>query len=156
MPWTWSQGITSRPLASWTPWHGPVAYQLQVGSLTSPVISRGSSQLSPSSRLQVTHTVRGALPSTIRFSGPSAKFLQNSSQTMPVSRSSTGAALPSVSGPVRTITRFGSQLRPPSRLRRSTRSMSPESPPITFGSLFLPSQIAKMAPLPVVSSVGVV
>ena len=34
--------------------------------------------------------------------------------------------------------------------------MSPESPPITFGSLFLPSQIARIAPLPVVSSVGVV
>ena len=59
------------------PWHGPVAYQVQEGFLTWPVISRGSSQLSPSSRLQVSHAVRGASPSTIRFSGPSAKFLQS-------------------------------------------------------------------------------
>ena len=82
--------------------------------------------------------------------------MQNNSHTTPVSRSSTGAALPSVSGPVRTIVRFGSQLRPPSRLRRVTKSMSPESPPITLRSLFLPSPIARIAPLPVVSSVGVV
>ena len=47
------------------------------------------------------------------------------------------------------------QLRPPWRLRCITRSMSPESPSITFGSLFLPAQIARMAPLPVVSTVEV-
>ena len=42
------------------PWVGPVAYQVQVGSLTLAVISLGSAQVAPSSLLKVTQTVRGA------------------------------------------------------------------------------------------------
>ena len=76
------------------PWPGPVAYQVQSGCLTCAVISTGSSQVTPSSWLAVTQTVRGACPWQIMRSSPSRRFLQNGSQMLPVSRSTTGAGLP--------------------------------------------------------------
>src|SRR5581483_3803361 len=53
-----SQGTSSRPLRSWMPTPGPVAYHVQPGFFTSFVISAGFAQVSPSSSLLVTHTVR--------------------------------------------------------------------------------------------------
>ena len=48
----WSQGITRRPAccprSSWIPAPGPVAYQVQVGSLACAVISRGDDGPAPS------------------------------------------------------------------------------------------------------------
>ena len=58
----WSQGTTMRPVCSWMPWPGPVAYQVQSGCITVSVMLTGSLQVSPSSRLCVSQTVRLALP----------------------------------------------------------------------------------------------
>src|SRR3990172_2639313 len=71
-----SQGITSRPLLSWTACPGPVAYQPQSGFLTCSVISTGWAQERPSSLLLVIST--------------RSLSRQNGSQIVPVVRSTTG------------------------------------------------------------------
>ena len=71
--------------------------------------------------------MRGALPSRIMLSGPSARFLQNGNQIVPVLLSTTGQGLPQVvAGSVTTVW-VGSQVWPPSKLRFKIRSMSPVS-----------------------------
>ena len=55
---TKSHGITSRPFFVWIPMPGPVAYQVHSGFFTSLVISTGLLQVTPSSVLFTTHTVR--------------------------------------------------------------------------------------------------
>ena len=94
------------------PWQGPVAYQVHCGSFTDAVISRGSLQDWPSSVLWVTQTVRGALPSQIMVSSPSARFLQKGRKMAPVSRSVTGQGLPQVMPGSVTTTWTGVQVRP--------------------------------------------
>jgi hypothetical protein len=139
----WSQGMTRRPAssprASWMPTPGPVAYHVQPGALTDPVIVRGAAQVRPSSRLDVTRT--------------SELSRQKVSQTVPVVASTTGQGFPIVTGrvPPSSWTRVvGPQVRPPSSLRRSRRSMSPWS----AGPAFRPSQKASSAPPGVTSSDG--
>ena len=139
----WSQGTTSRPLRSCTPWQGPVAYQVHSGRLTSREISTGADQVRPSSALRVTHTVRSARPLRIRSSPPSAGFLHSSSQTVPVRESTTGAGLPTVIPGSVATTCASSQVRPPSVLRRSRVSISPASARLCLR----PSQNASTVPL---------
>src|SRR5436190_12545415 len=91
-----SQGMRSRPLLSWMPTPGPVAYHVQSGFLTSFVISTGFAHVAPSSVDFVTQTVRVPLllPSTICASVSAPRLCVISSQIVPVERSTTGQGLP--------------------------------------------------------------
>src|SRR5215212_1155356 len=53
-----SHGTRSRPLLSWMPTPGPVAYHVHSGFFTAFVISVGFAHVAPSSVLLVTQTVR--------------------------------------------------------------------------------------------------
>src|SRR5262249_3591615 len=117
---------TSRPPVSWPPTPGPVAYHVHFGSLTWLVMSAGLDQVAPSSAPLVTQTRRVPLPvpSRIVFSVSAPRLWVSSSQIVPVERSTTGQGLPTVSPPPAATTCSGSQVLPPSRLRRRTTSMS--------------------------------
>src|ERR1700730_17311846 len=131
LPATWlSQGTTSRPLLSWMPTPGPVAYQVQFGFVTSLVISAGVLQVAPSSSLFVTHTVRGFLlvPLTIIVCVSLPMLCVISSQIVPVLASTTGQGLPHVLSPSSQTTCVLPQDLPPSKLRLRMRSISPASP----------------------------
>src|SRR5215218_6850244 len=93
-----SHGISSRPLLSWMPTPGPVAYHVHPGFLTSFVISTGFAHVAPSSSLLVIPTVRLPFPVlfTIFDSLSLPKLCVSSSQTVPVFASTTGHGLPQV------------------------------------------------------------
>src|SRR4051812_19808894 len=113
------------------PTPGPVAYQVQSAFFTSFVISAGFDHVAPSSVLFDTHTVRepADLPSTMRDCESVPRLCVISKQMVPSSRSTTGQGLPQVwSSSVHTTCVFCHVL-PPSRLRRSSRSIGPASPP---------------------------
>src|SRR5262245_6463391 len=123
------------------PTPGPVAYHVQCGFFTSPVISTGFAQVAPSSVLFVIQTVREAvlLPLTIFASVSMRRLWVSRSQTVLVFASTTGHGLPQVLSPSSQSTCISPHVLPPSVLRFITRSMSPASP-----RLFLrPSQKAR-------------
>ncbi len=127
----WFAGTTRRPARVWMPMPGPVAYHVHSGRLTPAVISAGADHVAPSSVLFITHTVRepSLVPAMMSFSRSVPRFWVVSSQSVPVFRSRTGHGLPMVFGPLSPITCRADQVRPSSRLRLRTRSMSPASPP---------------------------
>ena len=146
----WSQAISSRPLRNWMPCPGPVAYHDQSRCFTAPVISRGSLQVAPSSPLEVTHTVSGAMSAEISGSSPSIRLRQNSSQMVPVSRSCTAAGLPLTQPSAVATTWVSPKLLPPSKLRRRNRSIWSVSRPVNLRA----SLKARMVPRSVVSRAG--
>src|SRR5262245_34958079 len=98
------------------PTPGPVAYRVQSGFLTSLVISTGFDHVAPSSVLCDTHAVRvlWLVPSTIFASVSLPRLCVNSSQTVPVVRSTTGQGLPQVLVPSSQTTCISPQVLPPS------------------------------------------
>src|SRR5262245_2307900 len=139
-----SHGISSWPLRNWMPTPGPVAYQVQPCFYTSFVVSPGFAQVTPSSSLRVTHTVRLAalLPPTIRASVSRPRLCVISSQTVPVFASTTGQGLPQVLSSSSQTTCVRPHVLPPSVLRLRTRSMFPASP----RPVLRPSQKASSVP----------
>ena len=127
----WFPGITRRPVLVWIPTPGPVAYHVQSACFTLAVMSTGADHVTPSSVLRNTATDRPAwlVPAMMSFSRSVPRFCVVSSQMVPVVRSTTGQGLPKVFGPLSPTTWSGDHVWPPSRLRFSTRSMSPASPP---------------------------
>src|SRR5262249_30904729 len=127
------------------PTPGPVAYHVQSGCFTSLVISTGLAQVAPSSVLFVAQTVRVPLllPSTIIASVSVPRLCVNSSQTVPVVRSTTGHGLPQVCAPSSQTICAADQVLPPSWLRLSSRSMSP----VSLRLFLRPSQNASKVPL---------
>src|SRR5262245_12348768 len=121
-----SHGISSRPLFSWMPTRGPVAYQVQSLCFVSRVISTVSLYVALSSVLLDTQTVREPLlvPSTIAASLSCPRLCVSSNQIVPVSRSTTGHGLPQVLLPSSQTTCILPQVLPPSVLRLRTRSIS--------------------------------
>src|SRR5689334_21508325 len=128
------------------PTPGPVAYQVQFAFFTPLVMLTGFDQLTPSSVLLVTQTVRPPLllPAMIFASVSSARLCVIRSQMVPVLASTTGQGLPQVFLPSSQTTCVFSQVLPPPRLRLSKRSMSPASP----RAFLRPSQNASAVPLP--------
>src|SRR5262245_24147707 len=148
----WSQGMTRRPEASCTPTPGPVAYHVHFASLTALVISTGFAHVAPSSVLFVTQTERVPLlvPARISFSVSLPRLCVNSSQIVPVDRSTTGQGLPTVLAPSAATTWTLPQVLPPSVLRRRSVAISPESP----RPFLRPSQKASRVPLGVAKCDG--
>src|SRR5262245_13344513 len=111
------------------PTPGPVAYHVHPDPLTLVVISTGADQVTPSSVVFMTHTVRlpALVPAMMSFSRSVPAFCVDSNHIVPVARSITGHGFPNVFGPLSPITFNGDQVAPPSVLRLSTRSMSPAS-----------------------------
>src|SRR4051794_38773286 len=111
------------------PTPGPVANQVQSLRFTSPLMSTGLLQETPSSSLLQTQTLRGPLlvPATICFSVSLPRLRVIKSQIAPVARSTTGQGLPQVFLSSSQTTCIGFQVLPPSRKRLRTRSMSPVS-----------------------------
>ena len=150
VPSMWSQATTKRPVVSWMPCPGPVAYHVQELRFTDSVISRGSLQVAPSSSLELTQTVRFACPWTTCSSPPAAGFMQKRRRTLPLRRSSTAHGFPQVK-PGRETTRYeASQVLPESWLLRARMSMSPES----LWESCRPSQKANTVPWDVASRAG--
>src|SRR5437588_750484 len=78
------------------PTPGPVAYQVHLSSFTSAVMSRGFDQVTPSSVLDVTHTVHVPLdvPARIAFSESEPRLWVCSRKMAPLCRSTTAHGLP--------------------------------------------------------------
>ena len=134
------------------PTPGPVAYQPHSGRFVVEVISTGFDQVAPSSLDFVTQTVRVPLdfrwPMAVSPSSPRLWVMR--SQTTPVVRSTTGQGLPQVLGPSSQINWSGCQVRPPSKLRLATMSMSP----VSLALVLRPSQRASTVPLSVTTTAG--
>ena len=108
---------------------GPVAYQVQSARFTAGVISRGAVHVSPSSALDITQTLRPSrlVPAMMASSRSVPRLRVASSQMTPLFSSTTGQGSLRVSGPPSPTTCMADHDRPPSRLRLTTRSMSPAS-----------------------------
>src|SRR5262245_10525112 len=120
-----SHGIRSRPLFSWMPTPGPVAYHVHSGFFTSFVISTGFAHVAPSSVLLLTHAVRVPLllPPTMVASVSVPRLWVKSSHTVPVLVSITGHGLPQVFPASSQTTCILPHVFPPSVLRLRTTSM---------------------------------
>mmetsp|Transcript_56594 Transcript_56594/g.177757 ORF Transcript_56594/g.177757 Transcript_56594/m.177757 type:complete len:222 (-) Transcript_56594:313-978(-) len=134
---TWSQGTTMRPACSrqrsCTARPGPVAYHVQSEREAWAPMSRGVRQLTPPSSLTVAKTRRGgaALHQTAGSDAP-ASVTVNVKRTRCRCSSQQAQGFPTVApgrptaSPDATTVR-GPHEAPPSVLRRSTRSMRPQS-----------------------------